>query len=160
MEDKKLLEMMVQITSSLSLVQTQLDDLKKAPALNGKFDQLVSDVKELHEGFHRMEDILIDPKTGEGIVSRVKEIENYIDRREEFMAKDVYPAMQDFEKIKSQMDLQVNPVISEYNKLREEVAELKLKQAIQAKIGWALALATGSILVKSVMDLVLTGSGS
>ena len=58
------------------------------------------------------------------------------------------------------MELQVNPVIDEYSKLREEVAELKLKQAIQAKIGWALALATGSILVKSVMDLVLTSSGS
>lgn len=160
MEEKKLLEMMVQITSSLSLVQSQLDDLKKAPALNGKFDQLVVDVKELHEGFQRVEDILINPNTGEGIVSRVKDIESYMNRREEFMNNAVYPAMEDFAKIKNKMELQVNPVIDEYSKLREEVAELKLKQAIQAKIGWALALATGSILVKSVMDLVLTSSGS
>ena len=160
MEDQKLLEMMVQITSSLSLVQSQLDDLKKAPALNGKFDQLVGQVEELHEGFQRVEDILINPQTGEGVVSRVKDIESYMDRREEFMNNSVYPAMEEFSKIKSQMELQVNPILNEYGKLREEVAELKLKQAIQAKIGWALALATGSILVKSVMDLVLTSSGS
>lgn len=160
MEEKQLASMLVQITSSLALVQSQLDELKKAPALNGKFDKLVVKVEELHEGFHRVEDILINPQTGEGVVSRVKDIESYMERREDFMNNSVYPAMEDFAKIKSQMELQVNPVLIEYNKLKEEVAELKLKQSIQAKIGWALALTTGSILVKGIMDLLLTTSGS
>ena len=139
--------------------------LKKAPALNGKFDKLCDQFGEMHSAQKEMRDILLDTDgSGRGVVPRLfgleTKVSEYIAKRDEFLKEDVYPTMEAFTKVQTQMELQVNPIISDHDKLRQEVAELKLKQAIQAKIGWALGLTTGSMLLKAIMEMVLTSSGS
>ena len=63
-----------ELLKSLQQVREEINELKHKPALNGEFNALVKQVKELHDGFHRVEEILIDPGTGEGLIMRVKDL--------------------------------------------------------------------------------------
>ena len=75
MSDQNLEETLIKISASLLSVQEQLRTLEDKPALNGAFDEICRQVKELHLVTHRIEDMLISSTTGEGLVMRVKELE-------------------------------------------------------------------------------------
>ena len=157
LSDQELGKILGEISSSLASVREELNELKHKPALNGEFNSLVKQVQELHEGFHRVEEILIDPGTGEGLVMRVKELEGKNETREEFMSSTVMPSLEQHRQMVFRME-QLTPVLAAHDKLKEDVAELKLKQSIQSKLGWAMALAVTSIIVKGLMDLLMVGS--
>ena len=147
-----------ELLKSLQQVREEINELKHKPALNGEFNALVKQVQQLHDGFHRVEEILIDPGTGEGLIMRVKDLEGDNELRKEFMATTVMPSLDQHREMVFRME-QMTPVLMAHEKLKEDVAELKLKQSIQSKIGWALGLAVTSIIVKGLMDLLMA-SGS
>jgi hypothetical protein len=157
MSEEQLGQILGEISASLNSVREELNELKHKPALNGEFTALVKQVKELHEGFHRVEEILIDPSTGEGLVMRVNELARDNEDRKDFLSNTVMPSLEQHRQMVFKME-QLTPVLAAHDKLKEDVAELKLKQSIQSKLGWALGLAMTSIIVKGIMDLLMAGT--
>ena len=146
------------LLDNLQSVREEINELKHKPALNGEFNAMVLQVKELHESVHRLEGVLIDPVSGEGLVMRVKELEGKNEIRDDFMTSTVLPSLDQHREMVFRME-QMTPVLMAHERLKEDVAELKLKQSIQSKIGWALGFAVTSIIVKGLMDLLMaTGS--
>jgi hypothetical protein len=158
MSDQNLEETLIKISASLLSVQEQLRTLEDKPALNGAFDEICRQVKELHLVTHRIEDMLISSTTGEGLVMRVKELEGDNDQRKEFMSNTVLPSLEQHREVVFKMKLfdeQIAPAIGDISIVKAEVAKLKYAQAIYSKAVWFLSLTVAGVLVKALMDLIV-----
>jgi hypothetical protein len=160
MADQGLQKTLLDISTSLLSVQKQLDHLKDSPALNGAFDEICRQVKELHETTHRIEEMLISPTSGEGLVMRVKELEGDNETRKEFMSTTVMPSLEQHRQMVFKMKLfdeQIVLALTDLSFMKAEVATLKLKQAIQSKVGWAIGLGVIGLIVARFMNLIMSG---
>ena len=157
MNDQELQKTLLGISASVLSIQKQLDELKDSPVLNGAFDKMCSEVKELHETTHRIEEMLISPVNGEGLVMRVKELESKNETREEFMTTTVMPSLDEHRHMVFKMKA-YEEQMADISKLKEDVAAHTLKQAIQSKVGWAVGLGVIGLIVTRLMNLVVSGN--
>ena len=155
--DQELQDTLLKISASILSIQKQLDELKHSPALNGAFDQICKEVTEQHAAIHRIEEMLISPSTGDGLVMRVKELEGDNDTRKEFMSATVLPSLERFQKMRFQME-SFDPALKKITSLEEEVSSLKLKQAISSKVAWGGILTALGLAVSKLMTLLMSGT--
>ena len=90
-------------------------------------------------------------------MKRVAELEGDNSTRKEFMSQTVMPSLEQFQKMRFQME-SYDPSMKKLGDLEDEVSSLKLKQAISSKVAWGAGLTALGIAVSKLAALLSTGS--
>jgi len=152
MSDPNLHLLLQNIQSQLSSVE---DKLNSAKALNGGFEQLVDKVDALQLDFTAIKNLLLGDGIKEGVVNKVKDLEDWQLRKEVYLKEQVYPAIKMLDVVGFKLE-QIIPIIDSHEDMKRDVTKLKYAQAIYSKVVWFLALTVAGVLIKAFMDLLVT----
>jgi len=132
--------------------------ISNAKSMNGGFDKLLIEVEHIKEaqgdileGVRGVKRNLYEPDSG--LFSRVKELENESERRNEFI-QESKPALE-FSKELQLWKKKADKDLEDFEKMQIEFAKLQdWKQGAQRVI-WLIATAAGGMWVKHFMDLMM-----
>ncbi len=142
----------------LDKVEKMETKISNAKSMNGGFDKLLIEVEHIKEaqgdileGVRGVKRNLYEPDSG--LFSRVKELENESERRNEFI-QESKPALE-FSKELQLWKKKADKDLEDFEKMQIEFAKLQdWKQGAQRVI-WLIATAAGGMWVKHFMDLMM-----
>ena len=151
MSDPNLHLLLQNIQNQLSSVEEKLNSAK---SLNGGFDKLVEKVDALQDDFTAIKNLLLGDGEKEGVVNKVKDLEDWQSRKENYLKEQVYPAMKMLDAVGFKLE-QISPMLISHEEIKSDVQKLKYAQGIYSKVVCFLALSVGGVLIKSLMDLIV-----
>lgn len=144
-----------QLLTLLADLTEKIDKLESSPALNGQFQILVNDVADIRNIVNELNNTLRGDANQEGLVSRVRQLENDNVDRKRFIEKVVEPGLKQHERLVFQMEKFEDLQASEHEQVGELVL-LKERVSNLNKVMWLLGSTTIALFIKAVFNILVT----
>jgi len=150
-DEKVLLEGLLEKLSGIE------NKMSKSPSMNGGFNKLLANVESIQKDQERMMSDLEDIKKtvlnpDEGVIARIKTLENWQTERIRFMDTVVEPAMRQHQELVIWKDA-VEEIVAHNEKQNQELLLLNEWKYGINKVLWALSLGVAGAIIKIAFDI-------
>jgi hypothetical protein len=142
-----------QLLTLLASLSEKIDKLERSPALNGQFQILVNDVADIRTIVNELNNTLRGDANQEGLMSRVRQLENDNVDRKKFIEKVVEPGLREHERVVFKME--------KFDELQEagqeqshELVLLKERVTNLNRIMWLMGTSIVGLFVKAVFNIL------